>query len=224
MMTKDESTTSRPLKTSTVVILGVIGFIVISVLDRSIWQALRVPPESLPTLTSKDWYQVLRQAGYLPTWLIIAGTIALFGRHARSERWWLNPVMIAIGAVASGAIAEILKVIVMRHRPGEDGVYRFAWMLENFDKGPGFGMPSSHAAVAFGGAFAVSYLYRGTCWIMMPLAVGCGLSRMLAGAHFASDVYVAAAIGWCVSKLMLIRRHTSHRMSAHGGKGADAND
>lgn len=224
MTEKHETSTSRPLKTSTLVVLAMVGFVVISTLDRSIWQSITIPKEDLPRLTSKDWYQVMRQIGYLPTWLIVSGVIALVARHAQRRDWWMNAAMIAVGAAASGAIAEILKVVVMRHRPGEDGVYRFAWLLENFDKGPGFGMPSSHAAVAFGGAFAVSYLYRGTCWIMMPLAVGCGLSRMLAGAHFASDVYVAAMIGWAVSKLMLGRRERGRRLSTHTVKAVDAND
>lgn len=201
-----------------------VGFALLSFADRSLWEIMRVPKELLPSIESKDWYQLLRQIGYLPTWLIVAGALALTARDASRVTWRFHALPVALSAATSGAIAEILKIIVMRHRPGDDGHYRFAWLLENFDRGPGFGMPSSHAAVAFGGAFMVSYLYRGACWVMMPLAIGCGLTRMIAGAHFATDVYVAAIVGWGVSKGLLRMRDSINARATEHARGIDANN
>jgi membrane-associated phospholipid phosphatase len=46
--------------------------------------------------------------------------------------------------------------------------------------------------VAFGAAWMLSYLFPRARWVWITLAAGCGLSRVLAQAHFVSDVVVAA--------------------------------
>lgn len=224
MTSMNGQSNATPLKPAVLWITIPVGFMLLSFADRSLWEIMRVPKELLPSITSKDWYQLLRQIGYLPTWLIVAAAIAMTARYAAHSKWWLHATLVAASSALSGAVAEVLKIIVMRHRPGEDGVYRFAWFLEGFDRGPGFGMPSSHAAVAFGGAFMVSSLYRGACWVMMPLAIGCGLTRMIAGAHFATDVYVAAIVGWSVSKGLLKLRDKFEARATRHVRGINAND
>ena len=56
-------------------------------------------------------------------------------------------------------------------------------------------MPSSHTLVAFGAAAALAALFPRTRWVWYALAAGCGVSRVLAQAHFLSDVTVAAVVG-----------------------------
>jgi membrane-associated phospholipid phosphatase len=46
--------------------------------------------------------------------------------------------------------------------------------------------------VAFGGAAMLAYCYPRTRWVWFTLAAGCGLTRVLARAHFLSDVVVGA--------------------------------
>lgn len=57
-------------------------------------------------------------------------------------------------------------------------------------------MPSSHAAVAFGGAWAVALLWPRLKGLALFLACGCGVTRMLTGDHFLSDVVAAGLLGW----------------------------
>jgi membrane-associated phospholipid phosphatase len=65
--------------------------------------------------------------------------------------------------------------------------------------GAGLAFPSSHAAVAFGGAAILARLYPRARWVGYTLAVGCAATRVLARAHFLSDVVFAAGLGWFVA-------------------------
>jgi membrane-associated phospholipid phosphatase len=174
------------------------GLVAFSLLDHDLWRwfnADRVPE-------NRDWYRMLRVAGYLPTWIIAGITLtsaAAIRRHSDAGRAMLIPAAAAL----SGAVAEILKLIVARERPGLLGVYEYRGLFAGFTDGSNLGMPSSHAAVAFGAAFAASRLHHGAGWALLPVAMGCGMTRMIAGAHFATDVYVAAWVG-LLSAMLLI--------------------
>ena len=61
-------------------------------------------------------------------------------------------------------------------------------------------MPSSHAAVAFGGAWMLAALYPRAAPIALALAAGCALTRVLEGDHWLSDVVAAGALGWAVAR------------------------
>ncbi|NIA06525.1 MAG: phosphatase PAP2 family protein [Actinobacteria bacterium] len=55
--------------------------------------------------------------------------------------------------------------------------------------------PSAHTATAFGFAVGLSRLYPAGQLVFYGLAVGCGLHRVLFGAHWFSDVVAAVFIG-----------------------------
>ena len=42
-------------------------------------------------------------------------------------------------------------------------------------------------------------LYPRAPWVFFVLAAGCGITRILARAHFLSDVVLAAGLGWVVA-------------------------
>lgn len=192
------------------------GFVVVSLLDRAIYFGLRwqASPGVKP-LEVRDWYQFLRQAGYLPTWIVIGVAIVLFdarraGRVGPSvgpaASLWARArrgAALMLGAALSGAAAEILKLLIGRERPeGPGGVFQgyvFRPLLDGFRDGSNLGLPSSHAAVAFGGAFVLMRLFPGVWPAALAAALGCGVSRLLAGAHFASDVYAAALVAYACS-------------------------
>ncbi|NQX96213.1 MAG: phosphatase PAP2 family protein, partial [Erythrobacter sp.] len=71
-----------------------------------------------------------------------------------------------------------------------------------FQGGANLAFPSSHAAVAFGGCLMMAYFMPRARIFLILLAIGCGISRMLVGAHFATDVYVAGLIGWWCSRMI----------------------
>ena len=94
----------------------------------------------------------------------------------------------------------MLKLLVRRDRPGVyDGAYGFRPWADHPFSSSGFGMPSSHALIAFSGAAALAVLFPRATPIWYALAVGCAITRVLSGAHFVSDVTVGAIIAIAVA-------------------------
>jgi membrane-associated phospholipid phosphatase len=127
-------------------------------------------------------------------WLVVALVLAAAGRLA-------DGVRIAAGAALGGIFAEALKPVVGQVRPHlVEGAHRY-WRVEGVE-GLSYGMASSHAAVAFGAAWGIVFLYGRAGWIVLGLAAACALERMMAGAHFATDVYVGAVLGYAGARLV----------------------
>lgn len=204
--------TRRPWRRAALVVATVAaGFVAVSLLDRTLFFALRVPAEAgRRGIEARDWYQLLRQVGSLPTWLLVGSAIILFDgararRRADAPRVPLLDVArrggaLIAGAALAGAAAELLKLLIGRERPiGPDKEFQgyvFRPLFDGFRDGSNLGLPSSHAAVAFGAAFVLMRLFPGVWPAVLLAAGGCGLTRLLAGAHFASDVYLAAVVAY----------------------------
>ncbi|KAA0217241.1 MAG: phosphatase PAP2 family protein [Leptolyngbya sp. PLA3] len=169
-------------------------------LDRPVYLLTRGDEEGLE---GNDWYQMFRAVGFLPTWLLAGGAIALVEWRERLAR--PTGLLIMGSATATGLLAELLKIVLGRHRPDEHGHLDWNPLLGAVydpDKyGSSLGLPSSHAAVAFGGAMAVAMLYPGARLVALAAAAGCALTRLLAGAHALSDLLLAGLIAWGVAAL-----------------------
>lgn len=180
-------------------VLSLVAIVAAHLLDELAWRVIRVP-----TVYDKDWGRLLRSMGFLPTWLCIA---AAFGLQVQNPAWrragtWL----LLLGPTLGGLAAEVLKLLVRRLRPDPE---LFGYAFRSFADGPlsnrGMGMPSSHTLVAFAGAFALARLFPRARWVFYLLAIGCGLSRVMATAHYLSDIVVAACVGWAVVALVAQR-------------------
>lgn len=128
----------------------------------------------------------------------------------------------------SGALAQGLKYAAGRHRPNS-GDPHDVW------DGPGFSadkyqsFPSFHTTTAFAAATVIASVYEEDRFIP-PLAYGAaaltGWSRLNDDAHWASDVFCGAVIGYTVAKRVL-KRHSGQTAQtgfelvpiagAHGG-------
>jgi len=141
-----------------------------------------------------DWGRMLRNFGYLPFWLIAAIALALQDR-ARTD-WWRRGALLAAAPTAAGIIGELLKILVRRIRPPDVGnAYGFrAWSDHPFSS-RGFGFPSSHAVVAFGAAAILARIFPRARCVWYAAATGCAISRLLAHAHYLSDVVAGALVG-----------------------------
>lgn len=168
------------------------GLVLLTLLDRTLYHLFAADEARLER---RDWYRLLRIVGYLPTWIVISAVLALGPGAALRARAWLP----AASAALSGLAAELLKLVIGRQRPLPDGTYAFKPFLSGFIDGSNLGMPSSHAAVAFGGAFALARLYPRTAPVALACALGCGLTRLLGADHFATDVYVAAGLAYAIA-------------------------
>ena len=135
---------------------------------------------------------------------LIAGAFLLHDFHARDGRWnfafawWRRGVLLLAGPLVAGIIAEVMRGILRRQRPGLEGVHEWGWPWGSAVSGGSWGLPSSHAAVAFAGAFMLMRLFPSVWPVALSLAIGCGVTRMIVGAHFASDIFAGAAVGFFV--------------------------
>ena len=81
-------------------------------------------------------------------------------------------------------------------RPPDVGnAYAFRPWSDHPFSSRGFGFPSSHAVVAFGAAAMLTYMFPRGKWVWYAAAVGCAVSRLLAHAHYLSDVVAGACVG-----------------------------
>jgi membrane-associated phospholipid phosphatase len=202
-------------------VAGIGGFAVVLLLDRAIYHGLAPSIEGRHELEGRDWYWMLRIVGTFWTWLIVGvGLVCLdaMPRGAR-RRWpaWRRGLFVMLSAAAAGLGAELVKLIVARERPAliEEGVLTyqgpvFRGLFSGFAEGSNLGFPSSHVATAFGGAFALGMLMPPLMPLMLALAAGCGVTRLLTGAHFATDVYGGIVLGfvaaWGLGRVLGMRR------------------
>ncbi len=175
----------------------------------------------------QDWGRMLRSMGFLPFWMCGALALVLNDGPRRTAhalypalmRGWL----LFAAPAASGITGELLKLVFRRERPGSHaGHYVFRSFADRPFHSGGLALPSSHAVVAFGAATMLSRLFPRARPVWYALAIGCGITRVLAQAHFVSDVVVAALVAWLVTA-WLWRWHT-RRLQRSGPAAASSPD
>jgi membrane-associated phospholipid phosphatase len=148
-----------------------------------------------------DWGRMLRNFGYLPFWLLAAIALALHDRESRE--WWRRGALLLAAPAVAGIVGELLKITVRRMRPPDVGsTYSFRAFSDHPFSSRGFGFPSSHVVVAFGAAAMLSRLFPRARVVWYAAALGCAVSRILAHAHYLSDVVAAAFIGIAAAALL----------------------
>jgi membrane-associated phospholipid phosphatase len=157
-----------------------------------------------PHVYDQDWGRALRSVGYWPLWMVLALAWWLVDRqHGHGHR---RAAFVAGSVTVAGILGEVLKLIIRRERPGTlNGAYAFRPFTDHLFSSRNFGMPSSHAVIAFSGAAAMSMVFPEATVIWYALAIGCGVTRILSGAHYLSDVVAGAAIGIAVA-IVIARR------------------
>jgi membrane-associated phospholipid phosphatase len=132
---------------------------------------------------------------------------------ARKDSYARQTALLAGEAVANAEIVTIaIKDIDLRMRPSEigpNGNFSNTWFRTDNRSIGGFGSFSSgHTAAAFSVATVYAECYknhRWAPWIAYGLASVVGLSRLNAQAHFPSDIFFGAALGYAVSHFVVLR-------------------
>jgi membrane-associated phospholipid phosphatase len=159
----------------------------------------------LPDVYDHDWGRMLRVVGFLPTWAVVSAALLLGGPASApasvASRW--RALLPLIAATLGGIAAEVLKLLLRRERPeAHAGAYLFRSWRDHPLSTSGLALPSSHALVAFAAAAMLARLYPRARWLWYALAAGCALTRVLARAHFLSDVTLSAIVGWGVAAII----------------------
>jgi membrane-associated phospholipid phosphatase len=182
-------------------------FVIAQVTDQWIFHHV-----ACPGIYGRGWGRMLRDAGYLPLWGLVGVALVLHDWVPRVRRTLgrasRRGLLLFGSAVLGGTVAELLKLTFRRERPGlTDGAHVFRpWSDQPWSTAQ-LGLPSSEAAVAFAVAAALARLFPEAWLLWYTLAVGCALTRVASGAHFMSDVILAALVGY-LTALSLWRRRS----------------
>jgi PAP2 superfamily len=115
-------------------------------------------------INERPWGRMLRLAGYLPLWGIVALALVLHDWVPRGlptlPRASRRGLLLFWSAALAGIIAELLKIAFHRERPGlTNGTHVFrSWSEKPFSTAQ-LGLPSSEVAVAFAAATILARLF-----------------------------------------------------------------
>jgi membrane-associated phospholipid phosphatase len=150
--------------------------------------------------------------GSAPAAGLLVAAVAIFAR-ARLNRHQL--VWIAMAGIFIGVAVQVLKTGVARPRPlaqlGPDAVVVLGQAL----KARSF--PSGHSATAAWAAGAIVWIWP-RWWVVVPCVLGAllvGISRVVVGAHFPSDVVFGLFLGGATMPIF----HAMAQKSANRRRG-----
>jgi len=143
----------------------------------------------------RNWFRLISRLGDGVFWYALMAAILLVERKSG-----LVPVIhMALTGLTATLIYKWLKGKTLRPRPYE--VHQDVWLSgKPLDK---FSFPSGHTlhAVAFCGV-TLAY-YPMLVWLVMPFTVMVGMSRVILGLHYPSDVLAGAILGASISSLSI---------------------
>jgi membrane-associated phospholipid phosphatase len=141
----------------------------------------------------------------LPVSLMIAG-------YVRHDSYQVGTALLAGEAYADTAVVGLaVKAITRRKRPADVGPGApFNDTFFSGGKSPfkGSSFPSGHAAGAFSIATVVATRYRTHRWVSWAVygfATAISFSRVTSSAHFPSDVFLGAALGYTITRYQVLR-------------------
>lgn len=141
----------------------------------------------------------------VPAGLMAAGYI-------RHDSYQVGTALLAAEAYGDSAIVDLaIKAVTRRQRPADIGTGQsFEGTFFNGGKSPlkGSSFPSGHAAGAFSVATVVASRYhnhRWVPWAMYGMATAISFSRVSSMAHFPSDVFLGAAMGYTITRYQVLR-------------------
>lgn len=159
------------------------------------------------------------------------GVLAIVISIAIVRRSWRDGVQLGLIVGAAGIAANLIKLMVGRQRPyalsqafSDEALPGFvgwfpAWLQDSIPWGHALqSFPSGHTAAAAALAYGLSRLWpHASPWFVILAALAAG-QRMVAAAHFLSDVLVGAAVG--VTSAYLAAQWISSFSSRKGKRGA----
>lgn len=137
----------------------------------------------------------------------------LVGGHFRKDSYAEKTALLAGEAYANGAVMEIaLKMATRRLRPSDippGGSFSDTFFESHRSAtGVSTSFPSGHTTAAFAVATVFAHRYRQhrwVPWVAYGAAAAVGFSRVTLQSHFPSDVFLGAALGYSISRFVVLR-------------------
>lgn len=123
----------------------------------------------------------------------------------------VDTALLATDAYADSAVVQVvMKAIARRERPSAVAVpHDFTGTFFSSNGSPfSSSFPSGHATAAFSIATVVARRYRDHRWVpwaVYGMATAISLSRVTQLAHYPSDIFVGAALGYSVARYQVLR-------------------
>jgi membrane-associated phospholipid phosphatase len=152
-----------------------------------------------------DAYITTGEVIALPASLMVAGYI-------RHDQYQVSTALLAGQAYADAAVVNLaVKAITRRERPTDippGGDFHNTFFNSGKSALHGSSFPSGHATGAFSVATVVAERYgrhRWVPWAVYGMATAISFSRITNGAHFPSDVFLGAAMGYATARYQVLR-------------------
>lgn len=144
---------------------------------------------------------------------VIAVPVSLMAAgYIRHDNYQVGTAILCAEAYANTAVVDLaVKAITRRERPSDispGGSFDNTFFNGNKSPFKGSSFPSGHAAGAFSVATVVADRYhhhRWVPWAVYGMATAISFSRVTSMAHFPSDVFLGAALGFTVTHYQILR-------------------
>lgn len=146
--------------------------------------------------------------------LPLLGGLYLYGLSANNTKARQVAMAGTQAFIMGGISVEVLKAVFGRHRPYQDIPPNPRVWTGPFGALSYNSMPSGHTTVAFSVATVFASVYKDKPWVGVlsyGIATGVALSRLNDDKHWASDVFIGAALGFAVGKTVyhIMEGHTN---------------
>jgi len=152
-----------------------------------------------------DSYITTGEVIAVPASLLLAG-------YVRHDQYQVSTALLAGEAYADSAVVDLaMKAITRRQRPADvapTGDFHDTFFSGGKSPFKGSSFPSGHAAGVFSVATVVAERYhnhRWVPWLAYSFATAISLSRVSTLAHFPSDVFLGAALGYTITRYQVLR-------------------
>jgi len=176
--------------------------------------SIREPAERLYEMMGGDLkreFKAYSQFGGL-TSVVLVGLVILLLDRARSSRLW--DLSLSMGLASF--VTMVFKILIGRTRPrfhtpehflgfwdsmptSLDTEPIYSWQLWAHSPNEFWSMPSGHTSAAFALATFLAITYPRIRWLVFAVAIVVPMSRLMTGAHWASDVVAGGCVGVWVS-------------------------
>lgn len=154
---------------------------------------------------TEDVIRIVNRLGGGMNPVLVVAFFLVAGVAYVERRWVSYAVGMAVAGLVAGIAGQMVKHLVGRSRPE-------LWLgPSHYAPGSSTSFPSGHTVGAFALAGVLLFLSRSTPLrvVALLLAVGVGLSRILAFRHWPSDVTASTVVGlvtaWVVSRASIIK-------------------